>query len=179
MNAKDEQKSLVENTLPDEVTVKQEGDDQLPSLILDYDNEIILLKARILSTQAARQSAIERAIALKIGADDRAIIIVREKESNREIDPKLFKEQKPEVFEKARQVEIAAAQEKIQQQIDALSKLEVPEPAIRVGTVETLNLREDEIALICKPRTITRTYEVIKAGTALPKGKGVKRLTEG
>ena len=60
-----------------------------------------------------------------------------------------------------------------------LLKIEVPEPAIRVGTVETLNLREDEIALICKPRTVTRTYDVIKAGTALPKGKGVKRLTEG
>ena len=91
MPTSDERKDLIANPLPDEVIVKQEGDDQLPSLILDYDNEIILLKARILSTQVARQNAIERAIALNIGADDGAYIIVREKESNREIDPKLFK----------------------------------------------------------------------------------------
>jgi len=178
MNAKDEQKSLVENPLPPQLDPKV-NPAMVCSHILYLDQEIQEHKEIIAKLSDERKAALEYAIATNTGKDDGAYIIVREKESKREIDPKLFKEQKPDVFEKARQVEIAAAHEKIQQQIDALSKLEVPEPAIRIGTVEALNMQEDEIALICKPHTVTRTYDVIKAGTALPKVKGVKLLTEG
>lgn len=177
MDAKDEQRSLATTPLPPEEIVKQDGDDQLPSLIYDYDRQIVLLQAQILSLQAARETAITRAATLKIGKDERAKIIVKESLSDREIDLDLFKTRKPEVYEKALGVELEAAKAKIQQQIDKLSKFEVGTPNIRIKTIETM-LNKDEIELLCKPRKVTKTYEVLRADAPLPKGKGIKLLSE-
>jgi hypothetical protein len=176
MKAQDEQRSLAVNPLPAEVAT--EDDKLIPSRLLQIRKSIENIREDLNKEEELYQRLLKRAVELKIGHDEGAYLIVKEKESNREIDPALFKEQKPELFEKARQVEITAAEEKIQQQIEALSKLEVGEPGIRIGTVETLKMSEDEIALICKPRTVTRMYEVVQAGKALPKGKGIRMLQE-
>ena len=177
MDAKSEQRSLALNPLPAEAITPEEGDNLLPSRILDMDHKIANLEQALEMAREAKKQLMNRAVALGIGKDADAIIIVKEKLSDREIDPALFKAQKPDVFDKALAVERIAAQEKIQAQIDALSKFDVGTPVIRIKTVETM-MSEDEIAAVCKPRTVTREYKVIKAGTALPKGKGIKLLTE-
>jgi hypothetical protein len=179
MTTKDERLSLMKEPLPPEEVTKQPGDELLPSRILEYDREIVLLEAQLISMRQARQNALDKAIALNIGKDEGAIIIFKETLSDREIDAVRLKAEKPEIFDKAMTTEIAAEHERIQKRIDALYAAVNKEPVkIRIKTLQGL-LGDDDITTLSLPRKISRTYQVVRADLPIPTGKGIKLLTEG
>lgn len=177
MNAKEEQLSLRDNPLPPEPITREPGDELLPSRILDLDKQIADYENGIALAREAREHLIKRAITLNIGNDDKAIIIVKETLADREIDVARLKIEKPDIYEKAKVIEVAAEYERIQKKIDALRDVKMENPIIRIATLKPM-LREDDITTLSLPRKITRTYQVLKAGTPLPKGKGIKLLSE-
>lgn len=168
MDAREESLSLRDSPLPPEPLTKEPGDELLPSRILQ-------LEKQIRDYEEARAVLIQRAVILGIGKDAEGYIIVKESLSDREINIELFQKEKPELYEKAIAIEIAAEREKIQKKIDALGDTI---KTIRIKTMEDL-LGQDDITALSLPRKITTTYQVLSTRTPLPKGKGIKLLTEG
>lgn len=174
MDPRDEQKDLIANPLPPEVIVKKEGDENLPSRILECDHQIANLESALALARAARTELLKRAVALRIGKDDKAVIVVKESMSDRAIDPVLLKAQKPEIYDQLLALELTAEREKIQKKIDALSAENM---SIRIGTAKTL-MSEDDITTFSLPRTVSRSYQIIPVTVPLPKGKGIRLLEE-
>jgi len=174
MDARNEALSLRDNPLPPEQMIATEKDKILPSLILGIDREITKLEQMIDDLRTRRLENLTRAVTLGIGEDEHAIIIVKESLSDREIDVERFKVEKPEIYKKAIDTEIAAEREKIQKKIDALSDTV---KTIRIATLKAL-LGEDDITALSVPRKITPTYQVQSVKVPIPKGKGIKLLSE-
>ena len=179
MDARNEALSLRDNPLPPEQITSMPGDELLPSRILQADGHIGSLEKALLLAREARQALMERAIALKIGEDEHAIIIVKESLSDREIDVERFKVEKPVIYKQALQIEISAEREKIQKKIEDMNNniKNVDIKAIRISTLKTL-LGEDDITALSLPRKITPTYQVQSVKVPIPKGKGIKLLSE-
>lgn len=175
MDAREESLSLRDSPLPPEPLTKEPGDELLPSRILQLEKQIRDYEDGLALAREARAVLIQRAVILGIGKDAEGYIIVKESLSDREINIELFQKEKPELYEKAIAIEIAAEREKIQKKIDALGDTI---KTIRIKTMEDL-LGQDDITALSLPRKITTTYQVLSTRTPLPKGKGIKLLTEG
>jgi hypothetical protein len=173
MDAKDETLSLRDNPLPPEPITSMPGDEHLPSRILQADGHIGSLERALSLAREARDVLMQRAVSLGIGEDEHAVILRREKNLPREINPGLFQSMRPVQYQMARDIEIAVAMEKIQKQIDSL---ETAGTTIRIKTVETL-MPKGEIDQICFPHKIVTTYEVQSIKLPLPKG-AVRKLLE-
>jgi len=179
MDARNEALSLRDNPLPPEQMIATEKDKILPSLILGIDREITKLEQMIDDLRTRRLENLTRAVTLGIGEDEHAIIIVKESLSDREIDVERFKVERPVIYEQARQIEITAEREKIQKKIEDMNNniKNVDIKAIRISTLKTL-LGEDDITALSLPRKITPTYQVQSVKVPIPKGKGIKLLSE-
>jgi hypothetical protein len=169
----DEQKSLEKYPLPEQKLTKQEGDNLLPSRIYKLDRQAENIQKTFALNREARQALLDRAVERKIGEDNEAVIIVKEKNLPREINIPLLKEKFPTMHKRAVDMEIQNAKEAAQKKIDAIDEAGT---TIHIGTLQALKMDEEKIDSACYPHKITRTYEVVSK--ALPLPKGVKRLTE-
>ena len=160
MDARDEQKDLIANPLPEEPLVRVPEDDTLPTRIMDLDRQYEDLQNAAALNREARQALLDRAIALKAWKDESTGIYISKKERNlpRTVNAELLKEKKPAIYEAARTTEITNETAKIQAKIDALK---TTNPTIRVKTLQAL-MSEAEIDEVCWPHEVSVTWEVKK-----------------
>lgn len=173
MNALDEAKDLALNPLPQEELVMQPEDKYLPSRIMEVEKQIEGLQNALILAQEAHKALLDRAVALKVGEDENAIIIRKEKNLPREINTDYLKEKYPMVYDSCINAEVQAARQRIEKQIEKLGETST----IHLKTVQAF-MGEQQIDECCHPHRIVVTYEVRSSKLPLPEGKGVKKLQE-
>lgn len=169
MDAREEQKDLVANPLPEEQIVRVPEDDTLPTRILELDRQYEELQAAAALNREARKALLDRAIALKAWKDQTTGVYIHKKEKNlpRRVNVDLLREKYPEAHRKAVEIEKAVVMEKAQALID---KVDEAGKEIRLKTLDPL-MSKAQIDEVCFPHEIVATWE-IKTAKEKPKLSG-------
>ena len=162
MPTEDERADMVQ--IPDEPLVRVPDDAMLPSTIYSLDTNIAAVEQELQDLKDIRADMLKRAVALNIFSDSETVIVKKEKNLPRKIDPSLFRQRYPAKYTLA----IVTEKQKLQDKIDTLhEKIDKGEVSIAIQTANAL-MHKNEVDLICYPHEVQVSYIVQKVSMLLP-----------